>query len=377
MRPVMAEPEFAIVVSRFGPEGARFAFERLIALLVRLEHGTSRQIEARRGDGGLDVITGSTAAVADVWQAKFFHPRFTREHRRQVTSSLTAALRTVASDGGRIRRWTLCIPSELDLEANRWWQDLKAGHPDLELELWDRGELSGRLMSPAGRDIHWTFFELEDPYASLRVAPPHTAATADPWDLGVAAAADLGELPVYVPREIESEIDAALNRHRFVVLDGDSAAGKSRALLEAVRRTLPEDVIVAPDPLDLRALEARIARVREPLHQRGLVLWLDDLDEYIGPAGLGPEALRRILRRGEAAHHALPNRHRRRAGSHRVADRLASRDELARHQRDAGRAALRRPAPQLGIRRGAGRRHGRSASWRRARQRVARRYPSA
>src|SRR6266536_30429 len=71
----------------------------------------------------------------------------------------------------------------------------------------------------------------------------------DPVALGVHPAADLGtqqagegrldlpdRVPVYVPRDRDAEVDAALARGGVVVLVGDSPAGKSRAACEAVRR---------------------------------------------------------------------------------------------------------------------------------------------
>ncbi|WP_369263514.1 tetratricopeptide repeat protein [Streptomyces sp. R35] len=75
-------------------------------------------------------------------------------------------------------------------------------------------------------------------------------------------------------------------RHRirdggFVVLLGDSAAGKSRAAVEAIRATVPEHVLISP--LTRAGVKAAVVATGE--HQRW-VLWLDDLKRFLGPDGL-------------------------------------------------------------------------------------------
>ena len=67
----------------------------------------------------------------------------------------------------------------------------------------------------------------------------------DPVVLGVhpAAADDSGRVPPYVSRDLERDLEHALTEAGraggFVLLSGESAAGKSRTAYEAMRRVLP------------------------------------------------------------------------------------------------------------------------------------------
>ncbi|MGH3924480.1 MAG: tetratricopeptide repeat protein, partial [Pseudonocardiaceae bacterium] len=104
----------------------------------------------------------------------------------------------------------------------------------------------------------------------------------------------------YLPRDKDSDLDAALAEareggRRIVLVVGDSAAGKTRSACEGTRK----------DPV------LRGWRLVVPLPDGGLswlanadlgwqdtVIWLDDLDKYIG-RGLDPGTVRRLL--GDAA----------------------------------------------------------------------------
>jgi hypothetical protein len=53
-------------------------------------------------------------------------------------------------------------------------------------------------------------------------------------------------VPVYVPRDIDAELRHALSGGGFVLLVGDSTAGKTRAAFEAMRAVLPDHVLIVP-----------------------------------------------------------------------------------------------------------------------------------
>jgi uncharacterized protein len=142
---------------------------------------------------------------------------------------------------------------------------------------------------------------------------PKVSAVRDPVQLGVHPAAALGDLdpaseagseasglglpervPVYVPRDLDARLDAALARALarggLVLLRGDSTAGKSRAAYEAMRR-LPGDLrlLVPHRPDSLRALLDGGIELRE------VVVWLNELDHWLGTDGLDVGLLRRLL----------------------------------------------------------------------------------
>ncbi|MGW5557625.1 hypothetical protein ACWER9_10430 [Micromonospora sp. NPDC003944] len=122
--------------------------------------------------------------------------------------------------------------------------------------------------------------DLTQPVGAIRVRE------AAPRRLGVHAAIHvdgvLGELPTYVPRDVDHQVRAALaagaGQGCFVLLVGGSSVGKSRTLYEAVRATLSEWWLVHPaDSAEIRTLAATpTART---------VIWLDELQRYLGRNG--------------------------------------------------------------------------------------------
>lgn len=110
----------------------------------------------------------------------------------------------------------------------------------------------------------------------------------DPIRLGVHPAAWLehadgraDQVPPFVERDRTPEVEAALRDGGFVLVVGDSTAGKSRLAYEAMRACLPRHVCVRP--MDSAALAAGIVAAKQ---KRRSVLWLDDLDEYLGAGDL-------------------------------------------------------------------------------------------
>lgn len=110
-----------------------------------------------------------------------------------------------------------------------------------------------------------------DPVRDLRVHRPIQAA-------------DLPLLPPYVPRTVDADLDRAVASGGFVVVEGNSAAGKTRTAWETVRRNASScgwrSVLVPRDGVALRLL----VESGEPL--RHVVVWLDDLERYLTPDGL-------------------------------------------------------------------------------------------
>ena len=89
----------------------------------------------------------------------------------------------------------------------------------------------------------------------------------------------LERVPAYVGRDIDDELRARLAGSGFVMLVGDSTAGKSRAAYEAIL-TLPNHVLIVPHDRDALA-----TAIIEAAHTRDCVLWLDDLENYLGAGG--------------------------------------------------------------------------------------------
>ncbi|MFF8945197.1 tetratricopeptide repeat protein [Streptomyces sp. NPDC014864] len=96
--------------------------------------------------------------------------------------------------------------------------------------------------------------------------------------------------PPYVPRDIDDELRECLAAGAFVLIVGDSTAGKSRAAYEALTATLPQHTLVAPQTRAALpyAIEQTTATPRA-------VLWLDDLERFLGDGGLSRNLITRFL----------------------------------------------------------------------------------
>ncbi|MFF3878195.1 hypothetical protein ACFYYV_43065, partial [Streptomyces sp. NPDC001978] len=130
------------------------------------------------------------------------------------------------------------------------------------------------------------------PFTAVRVA--EVTAT----ELGVHhAATDVeGDLPPYVERQIDVELRARISRiprtGEPILIVGDSTAGKTRAVFEALKECFSGYSVFAPyDGHDLVSSLPGLVENRETC-----VLWLDNLERYIGPEGLTPQVLG-LLRR--------------------------------------------------------------------------------
>lgn len=83
--------------------------------------------------------------------------------------------------------------------------------------------------------------------------------------------------PSYIPRDSDDEIStklrtaAADSKPRLVVVEGVSKAGKSRSLFEALRRDLPDAIVIAPK--GAAGLEA-LLNASQPFPRRRLRRWL-------------------------------------------------------------------------------------------------------
>ena len=129
--------------------------------------------------------------------------------------------------------------------------------------------------------------ELDDP-VQLGVHPAEAMGTS------VAGAPDRAKsVPVYVPRDIDTQLDAAISRGGLVLVVGDSATGKSRAAYEAMRR-LPQSMwlLLPRSPESLREL------VNSGVELRDTVVWLDDFERYLGSRGLDVGLLHSLVGSG-------------------------------------------------------------------------------
>jgi len=170
------------------------------------------------------------------------------------------------------------LPSKGKLLAFLAVCEIAAGDLPQWLAAWERAVTAGLSRPPGG----------------VRVRD------AEPRQLGVHAAIHVdsapGELPVYVPRDIDVRLRTALKartqRGCFVLLVGGSSVGKTRTMYEAVLDVLPDWWLVHPDP-DAPGMLHTLAAAPAPR----TVVWLDELQRYLR-SGLTAGSIRSFLRDG-------------------------------------------------------------------------------
>jgi hypothetical protein len=135
-------------------------------------------------------------------------------------------------------------------------------------------------------------------------------------------------LPVYVPRDADTQLRERLALGGFVLLVGDSTAGKSRAAFEAITATVPDHLLIAPTNAD--ALPAALGKAAG---SRRCVVWLDDLERFLTTSALSVASVARLFTDPRA--HRVVVATLRAAEQTRLTDPPAGGDESARQsQRD-------------------------------------------
>jgi len=140
---------------------------------------------------------------------------------------------------------------------------------------------------------------LRQHFASLSGAPgPPLVSGVDPLWLGVhtAAAYDGSDrmagvppVPAYVRRDCHGWTVDQIKERAFVLLQGRSAAGKTRLAFEAMREAVPKHRLLVPD--DGKALAA-LAETGPAAADH--VIWLDNVERYLTPEGLTSAVLDRL-----------------------------------------------------------------------------------
>ncbi|MFC9090670.1 tetratricopeptide repeat protein [Nocardiopsis dassonvillei] len=150
-----------------------------------------------------------------------------------------------------------------------------------------KGEVSGS--SVQAETIHSISITTPEQQAAKQEATwaPIPIGEADPRALGVHPARrgnDGSPLPPYVERDIDVTLRDLLTQSKTsggaVLVEGDSASGKTRSALSAIEMTFPDGLLFSPRPgEDMHTL---IAHLPEASNQGTVVIWLDDLHRFLG-----------------------------------------------------------------------------------------------
>jgi hypothetical protein len=231
---------------------------------------------ARRASASLDDSVAETVASRDT-----DHVRVPKEHRIAVVVAvlaLIAAAPAVLGALGVRNVWLLIGVTVVAAAATGIavvWQERYKRAAERRDEMSTKIE-EGCLVLPSGKLPRVR--DITDPV--MLGTHPSTAVGADPST----------KAPAYVLRDTDAALRTQLEHSGFVLLVGDSTAGKSRAAREAMTATLPDHLLIAPAHRD--ALPAAIAAA---VAARRCVLWLDDLERFLGVGGMSRVQVARLL----------------------------------------------------------------------------------
>ncbi len=129
--------------------------------------------------------------------------------------------------------------------------------------------------------------------------------TTDPITLGVHRAASgpgiPADLPPFVRRDISDQLEECLAPGRFVLLVGESTAGKTRIAYEAMLARAGNWPLIVPN--GIAGVPAALDATRTV--RRPAVVWLDDLEKFLGSDGLSPTHIQNLLHGGRRPHLVL------------------------------------------------------------------------
>jgi len=132
----------------------------------------------------------------------------------------------------------------------------------------------------------------ESPPPLEGVIVKRVSAITDPISVGVHPADGYGgnRVPDYVLRDVDDRLRGALSQSGFVLLVADASTGKTRTAFEAISKVLPRHVFVAPSsPSNVSAAVRRAAVGRRN------VLFLDNLQRFLGPGGITGQSVVDLL----------------------------------------------------------------------------------
>ncbi|MFJ3670351.1 tetratricopeptide repeat protein [Streptomyces sp. NPDC090106] len=209
--------------------------------------------------------------------------------------------------GGRQGGWWLVVAVAIGVSALSWVSRLLPGVVGGAAVA--AGAAVGAVLTQRGQLlVEQTVRQNTDVRSRLLVddrgKPPRVTDVRDLVEIGVHPAAPAPgsahsgsggtRLPPFVRRDRSAEIEQALRMHRFVLVVGESTAGKSRAAFEAVRAVLADATLLVPDHTEPGSVTTAVTASRR---LDRCVVWLDDVERYLGTGGLTPRLLRELTGR--------------------------------------------------------------------------------
>lgn len=250
-----------------------------------------------------------------------------------IPTKIRRDLASICGQGDSVQRVVYFTVAPVKVSKRHELQEEARRKYCVGLEIWDGRAIATHLTD---RDLFYLAVDflhlpndLTPPAAGGTTTVPEpsrwpTAKKTDPMALGVHRARKeegFSAIPDYVERDIDTRLRAELVAAKleggFVLLTGDSASGKTRTAFEAMVGQLSEFPVLSPSrEADLQELPELLA-AREAEKPAQFVLWLDNLEHYLGSNSLDVALLDELVRswrvvviatmRDEQHHRFLPS----------------------------------------------------------------------
>jgi hypothetical protein len=136
--------DLRVMRDRWMEDGAREVFAQLVTMCVRSNYAGARAIRPNPGDEGVDTFVGDFDHHVKVWQAKYFCDGVGESQQKQIRDSFKACMNS--SFASKVKLWTLCVPCDLSIDEEKWWQGWRTKMSrqfSLAIDLWTKTHFVG------------------------------------------------------------------------------------------------------------------------------------------------------------------------------------------------------------------------------------------
>ena len=308
--------------------GARERFQLLVTDLIAVQVPAASEVAAPSGsDWGIDTYVGALNGQMVVWQSKFFLD-WGETQRGQIRASFNEVMKKAAEHSFTVAAWTLCVPSVLPPDEQKWFDTWAAGkrrkHEGIVIELKNGGRLRRELMRPDAAWVREQYFpKLTTPGDSIEVKVASDLSAlegalfvrqlnlaghletdaakgyffaAEAMARDVAARAVPGEVSALIEIELgmHGEWESAFNLASASANEGGQMVGLVDAVVGAAG-ALPPTGKLPLRPAHRRGIAHRLV---EHVRAGWVLHWREVAKDHAGPSG--PEIVAEVIRREES-----------------------------------------------------------------------------
>jgi hypothetical protein len=131
--------DLRVLRDRWTEEGARTVFAQLVTQCVKSIYPSAREIRPNPGDEGIDSFVGNFDGDTKVYQSKYFCDCIGDSQKKNIRESFNTCVKSTEFSTPVL--WTLCVPIDLDIREEKWWQNWKQKkikEHGFQIELWSK-----------------------------------------------------------------------------------------------------------------------------------------------------------------------------------------------------------------------------------------------